>query len=208
MSAACPVLLRGHRGPSSGLRRLALQAVSGLTVITVAVTAWAGTLAVVPGASVSSLPSVRPAGNSGSARSKQTSSGRRDFLSGRAAWDDAIPDLPEEYRQVGPLKFGPRPRPFGLLLMPILLSVYFAEEHRKTAFRRLDANGDQQLTQAELANSWPQTSSSGSDELTVDVAFQSLDADRDGFIGNKEWLFSLGGPPGLGALLEADPSRR
>ena len=98
------------------------------------------------------------------------------------AWDDAIPDLPEEYRRIGPLKFGPKPRPFGLLLMPFVLYVYFMADSRRALFRKLDADGDKQLSPSELSDALADLPSG---------TFNAVDADANGTIDTKEWLLSF-----------------
>jgi len=120
-----------------------------------------------------------PSSKAASATTNQMHS-RREFFVRRAAWDDWIPDLPEEYRQVGPLKFGPRPRPFGLLLMPFLLYAYFAADQRKAAFRRLDSDKDMVVTLKEF-------SAGGGSEGT----FTKVDRNADGELTSNEYLFSL-----------------
>ena len=96
------------------------------------------------------------------------------------AWDDAIPDLPEEYRRIGPLKLGPRPRPFGLLLMPLVLSVYFMADSRRAVFRKLDVDGDKLVSPSELSAA----------EVPPGV-FQAIDTDMSGALDTKEWLLSF-----------------
>ena len=100
----------------------------------------------------------------------------------RDAWDDGIPDLPEEYRNIGPLKLGPRPRPFGLLLMPFVLYVYFMADAKRALFRKFDADGDKLLSPSEL--------SAALGALPAGT-FQAVDTDGTGAIDTKEWLFSF-----------------
>ncbi|CAE7249249.1 unnamed protein product [Symbiodinium sp. CCMP2456] len=100
----------------------------------------------------------------------------------RDAWDDGIPDLPEEYRNIGPLRLGPRPRPFGLLLMPFVLYVYFMADAKRALFRKFDADGDKLLSPSEL--------SAALGELPAGT-FQAVDTDGTGAIDTKEWLFSF-----------------
>ena len=94
----------------------------------------------------------------------------------------AAKDLPEEYRRIGPLKLGPRPRPFGLLLMPFVLYVYFMADGRRTVFRRLDTDGDKLLSPSELSGALG--------ELPAGT-FQAVDTDASGGIDTKEWLLSF-----------------
>ncbi|CAK0846507.1 unnamed protein product [Prorocentrum cordatum] len=92
-----------------------------------------------------------------------------------------IPDLPEKYREVIPgLKFGPRPRPFGLLLMPFILYVYFEADRRKAAFRNLDTDRDKRVTLSEFQ------ASGGTGQR-----FTALDGDRDGALSEKEYFTAL-----------------
>lgn len=99
---------------------------------------------------------------------------------GRRAWDDWIPDLPKEYHQIGPLKLGPRPRPFGLLLMPLLLFVASGVNGKKFEFRRMDANADKVVTMQEFR-------AAGRSE----AAFLRLDGDADGKLDEKDYIFSF-----------------
>uniref|UniRef100_A0A7R9ZXT0 EF-hand domain-containing protein n=1 Tax=Pyrodinium bahamense TaxID=73915 RepID=A0A7R9ZXT0_9DINO len=142
----------------------------------------------------------------GMPRCAQVQLSRRRLFTSRAAWDEAIPDLPEQYQQFGPLKLGPRPRPFGLLLMPVLLGAYFMVEQRKIAFRRLDADGDRAVRQAELDAAWQAAAARGLlREEGAGTAFQGLDADASGAISPNEWLLGAGSvPPGLSAALDAE----